>query len=58
MFLMCVCQQDCTGEVEVWHDDVRFYKIFDKNGNIYLFILIVYSLSVSNCLFVILRTPA
>jgi len=25
--------QECTKEVEVWHDDVRFYKIFNKSGN-------------------------
>jgi len=29
---MCL-QQECTSEVEVWHDNVRFYKIFNKNGN-------------------------
>ena len=28
----CVIQE-CTSEVEVWHDDVQFYKIFNKAGN-------------------------
>ena len=29
---MCYIQE-CTSEVEVWHDSVRFYKIFNQSGN-------------------------
>ena len=32
MLCYVVCQQDCSSEVEMWHDDVRFYKIFNKSG--------------------------
>jgi hypothetical protein len=30
-WLLCVFQ-DCTSEVEVWHRDVKFFKLFNKNG--------------------------
>ena len=35
---MCL-QQECTKEVDVWHNDVRFYKIFNKSGNTVVLVL-------------------
>jgi len=24
--------QDCSGDVDTWHEDVRFYRIYDKQS--------------------------
>jgi len=35
---MCL-QQECTKEVDVWHNGVCFYKIFNKSGNTVVLVL-------------------
>jgi len=37
--------QECTNEAEVWHDDVRFYKIFNKSGNNFVLWVVLFTLS-------------